>query len=455
MTSFDTLLAISPIDGRYAGKTRELSDYFSEQALMKYRIYVEVEWFIHLLNTLKLSGTKPLAAKEISRIRDIYAFFDTVAANRVKEIEAKTNHDVKAIEYFVKENLYNWPAADFLEFVHFGCTSEDINNLAYSLMVRDAIKQVILPHWSGIIQKLEEMAKKYAALPMMALTHGQTASPTTLGKELKNVAARLARQFNQLEKQEFLGKFNGAVGNFNAHVAAYPKIDWPNETRKFVEGLGLSYNSLTTQIEPHDFIAEICHNLCRANTIVLDFDRDIWLYISRGVFKQKVVEGEVGSSTMPHKINPIDFENSEGNLGLANALFVHFANKLPQSRLQRDLTDSTVLRNVGVAFAHSILAYKSTLKGISKLEVNKEVLKIELDRSWEVLGEAVQTVLRKNNIQGGYELMKNITRGKKWTEKAYLRFVGTLDIEAADKRRLLKLTPASYLGLGEALALND
>lgn len=451
MTSFDNLVAISPLDGRYAGKTRELTDFFSEQALMKYRIFVEIEWFIFLLNELKLENTKTIDEAECKSLREIYSFFDTVAANRVKEIENTTNHDVKAIEYFIKENIQHLKVAEFSEFIHFACTSEDINNLAYALMLRDSVKEVILPHLSGIKQKLEEIAKKYANLAMLSLTHGQTASPTTLGKEIKNVEFRLERQFSQLEKQEFLGKINGAVGNFNAHQIAYPNINWPKEAQSFVEHLGLTYNPLTTQIEPHDFIAEIAHNILRANTVILDFNRDVWLYISRGVFKQKVIAGEIGSSTMPHKVNPIDFENSEGNLGLANALFEHFAAKLPQSRMQRDLTDSTVLRNLGTAFGHSILAYKSTLKGMSKLEVNEEILAGELNNAWEVLAEAVQTVLRKHKVEGAYEMLKELTRGKKLTAEMYKDFINKLEIPETDKNNLAELTPQTYLGLAEKL----
>lgn len=449
----DTLTALSPLDGRYADQTRELCAYFSEQALIKHRILVETEWFIFLLNDLRLEGTQPLSDQEIKFLRGLYSGFDSAAASRVKEIEAATKHDVKAVEYYLRADFTAaYPAAAAqAEFLHFGCTSEDINNLAYSLMLKGALQDVIIPHLKITKSKITDLARAHADLPLLSLTHGQTASPTTLGKEMANFAARLERQIAQLGRLEFLGKFNGAVGNFNAHKVAYPQVNWPQATRRFVEGLGLVYSPLTTQIEPHDFIAEIGHNLLRVNTIFLDFSRDLWFYISRGVFRQKTVEGEVGSSTMPHKVNPIDFENAEGNLGLANALWEHLATKLPVSRLQRDLSDSTVLRNLGVAMAHGLLACQSLIKGIDKLEADAEFTAAELANAWEVLAEAVQTVLRRHQVPQAYEQLKELTRGRKLTADKYRAFVAELPLPEAEKQVLLNLTPASYTGLAAKL----
>lgn len=451
--TLDPLTALSPLDGRYAAQTRELCPYFSEQALMKYRVSVEVEWFVFLLNDLRLAGTKPLQEQEIRFLRSLHADFDSVAARRVKEIEATTKHDVKAVEYYLRANLTaDCPAAALqAEFIHFSCTSEDINNLAYSLMLKGALHDVIIPRLKSVTSKITDLAQTHARLPLLALTHGQTASPTTLGKEMANFAARLQRQIAQLGRLEFLGKFNGAVGNFNAHMAAYPQVDWPQAARRFVSSLGLVYSPLTTQIEPHDFIAEIAHNLLRVNTILLAFSRDIWFYISRGVFRQKAVEGEIGSSTMPHKVNPIDFENSEGNLGLANALWEHLATKLPVSRLQRDLSDSTVLRNSGVALAHGLLAYESLVKGVGKLAADPEFTAAELENAWEVLAEAVQTVLRRHQVPQAYERLKTLTRGRKLTATEYRAFVAELPLPEAEKKRLAELTPATYTGLAVEL----
>ena len=391
----DPLDNLSPLDGRYGHKVDELRPYFSEAALMRYRVIVEVEWFIFLCNTAKLKGTKVWKAAELKQIRGIYEYFDAVDAQRVKDIEKTTNHDVKAIEYLIKEKLRGSAFEPYLEFVHFGCTSEDINNLSYGLMLKGALDAVMLPVMTGTVEYVYELAKKYKSVPMMARTHGQPASPTTLGKELVNVVARMERQLSLLKSVELLGKMNGAVGNFNAHVSAYPKENWTALSTKFIQGLGLKVNHYTTQIEPHDYFAEAFDAIRRFNTILLDLDRDIWSYISIGYFKQRTKKGEVGSSTMPHKVNPIDFENSEGNLGLANALLDHFSLKLPVSRWQRDLTDSTVVRNVGSALGYSLLAYKSCLVGLHKLDLNKKALAADLDATWELLAEPIQTVYAK------------------------------------------------------------
>lgn len=447
------LLAISPLDGRYADKIDYLSQYFSEAALMRYRCLIEVEWFIFLFNTVKLKGTKALKPTELRILRSTYEQFDVVDAQRVKDIEKTTNHDVKAIEYFLKEKLKGNSLEKFLEFIHFGCTSEDINNLAYACMVRDFIDRDLVPMLSGLVQEIYSMAVEYRALPMLARTHGQVASPTTLGKELINVVARLEREILMLVKGDYImGKINGAVGNFNAHDVAYPSVDWVDVSKKFVQSLGLEVNVYTTQIEPHDCLADVFDNVKRINNIILDFDRDMWTYISLGYFGQKVVKGEVGSSTMPHKVNPIDFENSEGNVGLANALFEHLSAKLPISRMQRDLSDSTVMRNVGTAFAYSVLAYKSTIRGLSKCVVNKKAISEDLKDRWEVLAEPIQMVMRKNLVKDSYEKLKKLTRGKAGITKAVVqKFVKALKIPAADKKRLLALTPEKYVGLAKEL----
>lgn len=448
----DPLLSISPLDGRYREKIKQLETYFSEYALIRYRLLVELEWFIFLCNEVKLEGTRELSAAELKVLRGLSTGFEVMDAKRVKDIEKKTNHDVKAVEYFIKEHLEAYPKLDVLaEFIHFGCTSEDINNLAYGLLLKDFCSKEFMPLLSGVIIELFSIAKKYKDVPMLAHTHGQPASPTTVGKEFLNVVARLERQFDLFKKITQPGKFSGAVGNFNAHAIAYPKVDWIGVSHRFVTYLGLKPNTITTQIEPHDTLAEQFDALARVNTILIDFDRDIWTYISMGYFKQRLKEGEVGSSTMPHKVNPIDFENSEGNLGLANAIARHLAEKLPVSRMQRDLTDSTVLRNVGVAFGYSVLAYKNLLAGLVKLEIDEKCLQKDLADNWEVLTEAIQTILRKYKVPGAYERLKALSRGKKLTESEIRTFVKQLKIGAEDKKRLLELTPATYTGLAGKL----
>lgn len=447
------LLAISPLDGRYAAKVEHLSQYFGEAALMRYRILVEIEWLIFLFNDLKLDGTFELGAAELKVLRGIYEQFDLVDAARVKEIEGTTNHDVKAVEYFIKESLKDTKIEEYLEFIHFACTSEDINNLSYACMFRDFTERDFMPVISGLVQEIYAMATENKAVSMLSRTHGQPASPTTLGKELVNVVARLEREMEMLSTGAYMmGKINGAVGNYNAHVVAYPEVDWVEASKEFVESLGLKVNLYTTQIEPHDCLSDLFDNVKRINTIVLDFDRDMWEYISLGYFGQRPVAGEVGSSTMPHKVNPIDFENSEGNLGLANALLEHLSAKLPVSRLQRDLTDSTVLRNVGTAFAYTILAYKSTIKGLSKCVVNKKLISDDLSGRWEVLAEPIQTVMRRYRIAGAYELLKDLTRGKKGvTKEALHELIDKIEVPSEEKKRLKDLTPESYVGLAEKL----
>jgi len=447
-----TLLAISPLDGRYSAKLEPLHQYFSEAALMRYRSLVEVEWFIFLFNDLKLDGTKELKPTELRILRTIYEQFDVVNAKRGKEIEKITNHDVKAIEYFIKEQLKGGSLAKYLEFVHFSCTSEDINNLAYTCMVRDFLERELLPVLSGLVQEIYTMAVENKKVAMMARTHGQPASPTTLGKELVNVVARLERELGVLNSFTVLpAKINGAVGNYNAHVAAYPDVDWMDASSRFVQMLGLEPNQYTTQIEPHDSFAGLFDSVKRINTIVLDFDRDLWTYISLNFFGQKVKEGEVGSSTMPHKVNPIDFENSEGNLGLANAMLSHLSEKLPVSRMQRDLTDSTVLRNIGSAFGYAYLAYKSTIRGLAKCTVNKKVIQEDLKDRWELLAEPIQTVMKKHGVKNAYEKLKKMSRGKKVTKTAVEKLIKNLKIPAKDKKRLLALKPQNYIGLAEKL----
>jgi adenylosuccinate lyase len=446
------LLAISPLDGRYAGKIDYLSQYFSEAALMRYRTLVEVEWLIYLFNEVKLKGTKPFKAGELKILRSIYEQFDVINARRIKEIEKITNHDVKAIEYFLKEQTKGGPIEKYQEFIHFGCTSEDINNLSYACMLRDFIDKEYMPNLSGVVQEIYSLALEYKGVPMKSRTHGQPATPTTLGKELINFVARLEREMEIAMNGNFLmGKMNGAVGNFNAHVVAYPEVDWLEASKNFIQGLGIGANMYTTQIEPHDCYADIFDSMKRINNIVLDFVRDMWLYISFGYFKQKLVEGEVGSSTMPHKVNPIDYENAEGNIGIANALFEHLSSKLQVSRLQRDLSDSTVQRNIGTACAYSILAFRSTLTGLSKSEVNKKVILEDLQDEWELLAEPIQTILRKNKVPNAYEKLKTLTRGKKIDKKGMQKFISGLKIPANEKKRLLGLTPERYVGLAESL----
>ncbi len=442
-----SLSAISPIDGRYADKTWGLREIFSEYGLMRYRLTVEIRWLQALSSHPQIEEVPSLSAAANQALNQIIDAFDEQQAQRVKTIEDQINHDVKAIEYYLKEKTDHNPELKKLaEFFHFACTSEDINNLAHALMLRDARAKFLLPAMDGIVQELKALAQTYAEQPMLARTHGQPASPTTLGKEMAVFALRLQRQRKQLATTGLLGKLNGAVGNYNAHLAAYPDVDWSEFTRVVIEGLGAAQSPITTQIEPHDYIAEYFAALMRFNTILIDFCRDAWGYISIGYFTQKPVEGEVGSSTMPHKVNPIDFENAEGNLGMANALLDHLAQKLPVSRWQRDLTDSTMLRNLGVGVAHSVIAYQSVLKGISKLETSPEVMAADLDANWEVLGEAIQTVMRRYGLEQPYEKLKELTRGKRVTKEILAEFIKTLDLPANEKKRLLAMTPASYTG---------
>ncbi len=449
------LLALSPLDGRYAGKVDALRPIFSEFGLIKARVRVEVEWLLALANEPAIEELAPFSAEATARLLQLADGLSVADAARVKEIERTTNHDVKAVEYLIKERLTDdaelGPA---LEFVHFACTSEDINNLSYSLMLNEARNTVMVPRLDELIEQLRAMAHRYAALPMLSRTHGQTASPTTVGKEIANVVARLQRQRQTLVDAPTPGKINGAVGNYNAHLAAYPDIDWPAFSEKFVTSLGLAWQPYTTQIEPHDGIAELCDAQKRIDTIAIDLCRDIWGYISLGYFKQSVKAGEVGSSTMPHKVNPIDFENAEGNFGIANALFEHFAIKLPISRWQRDLTDSTVLRALGTAFGHALIGLDALTRGLGKLSANEERLAADLDASWEVLAEAVQTVMRRHGLPNPYEQLKALTRGHGINETSMRGFISGLDLPEDARRRLLEMTPASYVGHAEALARN-
>ena len=449
----DALTALSPLDGRYAGKVDALRPIFSESGLIRARVKVEVEWLLALAAEPGIVELKPFSEAASARLRALADNFSLDDAARVKAIEATTNHDVKAVEYLIKEKLANdaelGPA---LEFVHFACTSEDINNLSYALMLSEARRTVLLPKTDALIDKLRALAHEHAALPMLSRTHGQTASPTTVGKELANVVARLRRQREVLAALPMPGKINGAVGNYNAHVAAYPDVDWAAFSRRFVESLDLDWQAYTTQIEPHDGIAELCDACKRIDTIAIDLCRDVWGYISQGYFKQAVKAGEVGSSTMPHKVNPIDFENAEGNFGIASALFEHFAAKLPISRWQRDLTDSTVLRALGTAFGHMLIGFDSLQKGLGKLSANPERLAADLDASWEVLAEAVQTVMRRHGLPNPYEQLKALTRGHGITEASMREFIASLDLPADAKQRLLAMTPATYTGLAEKLA---
>jgi len=450
-----SLRAISPIDGRYADKTESLRPYLSEWALMKYRVLVEVRWLIAMSEHEGITHVRTFSEDETALLERLAANFDDEAALEIKSIEAFVNHDVKAVEYFIKAGLRDKSLSDVIESVHFACTSEDINNLAYALMLRDAMRDVWLPQARDLVQLLNGWALRSAAEPMLARTHGKAASPTTVGKELKVFALRLSRQLKQIESQSFLGKFNGAVGAYNAHVAAYPDVNWLDFSRRFVEELGLTHNALTTQIEAHDFLAELSHALIRFNTVLLDLCRDMWTYISLGYFKQKLVAEEVGSSTMPHKVNPINFENAEANLGISSATLGHLALKLPVSRLQRDLSDTSALRNFGAAIAHSLLALTSTSQGLSKVDIDRVALQDDLDNAWEVLGEAIQTVLRKHQVRGAYEQLKDMTRGKSMSQTRIREFINTLDIPGPDKIRLLALTPAAYIGLAKELAQYD
>jgi len=449
------LTAVSPVDGRYGGKTADLQPIFSEFGLIRHRVLVEVRWLQALANQPEITEV-PALGNEAHLILDSLADnFLPVYAERIKEIERTTNHDVKAVEYFIKEHIQHNKELDAIsEFVHFACTSEDINNLSHALMLREGRDQVVIPRIDSIIADMKKMAHEFAEIPMLSRTHGQPASPTTLGKEFANVVYRMKRQRNQIADIEMLGKINGAVGNYNAHLSAYPDLNWQSFAEKFVTDLGLSWNPYTIQIEPHDYIAELFDAISRFNTILVDFCRDIWAYISIGFFKQKTIAGEIGSSTMPHKVNPIDFENAEGNLGIANAIMQHLASKLPVSRWQRDLTDSTVLRNLGVGIAHSIIAYESALKGISKLEVNTNALAEDLDNNWEVLAEPIQTVMRRYGIENPYEKLKELTRGQRVNQESMRAFINTLDVPAEAKALLLEMTPANYIGNAISQAKN-
>lgn len=448
-----TLTNLSPVDGRYADKVDSLRPILSEYGLIRFRVMVEIRWLQALSSEPLIAEVPAFSYAANEALESLLTNFCVNVAEQVKEIEKTTNHDVKAIEYFLKERIADVPELNSVsEFIHFACTSEDINNLSYALMLKQAKEDVLLPAMEGLIQRLWALAQDFSDQPMLSRTHGQPATPSTMGKEFANVAVRLQRQFGQLAKVEVLGKINGAVGNYNAHAIAYPEVDWPMFARHFVESLGLTFNPYTTQIEPHDYIAEFFQCLSRFNTILIDFNRDVWGYISLGYFIQKTVKGEVGSSTMPHKVNPIDFENSEGNLGLANALFSHLAEKLPISRWQRDLTDSTVLRNMGVGIAHTLIALQSSTKGLSKLELNPRALEADLDTNWEVLAEPIQTVMRRYGVEQPYEKLKELTRGKRIDREQMRGFIGSLDIPQSAKDRLLALTPRDYFGYAESLA---
>ena len=443
----DSLTAISPIDGRYAAKTESLRAIFSEYGLLYHRLLVEVRWLQTLSRSADIGEVPEFSAAANALLDTIVQNFDPTQAKRIKEIEKTTNHDVKAVEYYLKEQVAdNAELSAVSEFIHFACTSEDINNLSHALMLKSGRDQRLLPALNEVLDMINDLAHRYAAVPMMSRTHGQPASPTTLGKEFANVVHRMRRQLRQIEAVEMLGKFNGAVGNYNAHLSAYPDSDWPAISRQFVESMGLDWNPYTTQIEPHDYIAELFDALARLNTILIDFSRDSWSYISIGYFKQKTVAGEVGSSTMPHKVNPIDFENAEGNFGIANAVLTHLAQKLPISRWQRDLTDSTVLRNLGTGIGHVLIALDSLKRGIGKLEINTDAIAADLEDNWEVLAEPIQTVMRRYGVEQPYEKLKALTRGRKIDAQAVREFVDTLEIPAAAKQELNKLTPASYIG---------
>lgn len=445
--NLSNLNAISPVDGRYASKCNQLRAIFSEYGLIKFRLTVEVRWLQQLATMNAIPEVPGLSEEANNKLEDILSSFDEGQAQLVKDIEATTNHDVKAVEYYLKNNIAdNAELSAVSEFIHFACTSEDINNLSYGLMLNEAREQVILVWMDSVIDAIRELAHEYAELPMLSRTHGQPASPTTLGKEMANVVARLRRQKQQLSNVEILGKMNGAVGNYNAHISAYSDVNWQQTAQEFVTSIGLTWNPYTTQIEPHDYIAEYFDAITRFNTILLDFDRDIWSYISIGHFKQKTVANEVGSSTMPHKVNPIDFENSEGNLGIANALFTHLGQKLPVSRWQRDLSDSTALRSLGMGVAHSLIAYQATLKGISKLEANAQNMADDLDDNWEVLAEPIQTVMRRYGIEKPYEKLKELTRGRRINSNDLALFIDNLELPDPVKAELKLMTPANYIG---------
>jgi adenylosuccinate lyase len=448
----NALTAISPVDGRYGSRTVELRDIFSEFGLIKYRVTVEVRWLQQMAGIAGIAEVPALSAEANQLLNSIVDNFSLADAQRVKDIERTTNHDVKAVEYLLKEKVAGLPElAAVSEFIHFACTSEDINNLSHGLMLKTARDEVLLPLCDQLLSALKELAVRYKSIPMMARTHGQPASPTTLGKEMANVYIRLLRQRDQIAAVQMLGKFNGAVGNYNAHLSAYPNLNWHQISEQFVTSLGLNWNPFTTQIEPHDYIAELFDAVARFNTILIDFDRDVWGYIALGHFKQKTIAGEIGSSTMPHKVNPIDFENSEGNLGLANAIFQHLASKLPISRWQRDLTDSTVLRNLGIGFGYTLIAYHATLKGISKLEVSEANLLSELDQNWELLAEPVQTVMRRYGVEKPYEKLKELTRGKRITPADLHAFIDKLEVPEQAKVQMKQFTPDNYIGAAIAL----
>ncbi|MBU0688918.1 MAG: adenylosuccinate lyase [Gammaproteobacteria bacterium] len=452
--TLSALTALSPLDGRYAGKVDALRNHFSEYGLIRFRLLIEIEWLKALSAEEHIHELPPFTVATIARLDQLASQFSEADAEEIKAIERTTNHDVKAIEYWLREKLgSDTETKDSLEFIHFACTSEDINNLSHALMLSHARKEVMLPVLQSVIDKLTALAHQHADLPMLCRTHGQTATPSTLGKEMANVVYRLRRAYQRIASVEILGKINGAVGNYNAHLSAYPDIDWEHFAQRFVQARGLTFNPYTIQIEPHDYMAELYDAFARANTILIDLNRDIWGYISLGFFKQKVVAGEVGSSTMPHKVNPIDFENSEGNLGLANALLKHLSEKLPISRWQRDLTDSTVLRNMGVAMGYTLLAYESCLKGLNKLEANPQRLAEDLNNSWEVLAEPIQTVMRRYNIESAYDKLKELTRGKGGINRESLAaFIKTLDIPETEKQRLQELSPETYIGKAAELA---
>jgi adenylosuccinate lyase len=442
-----SLTAVSPIDGRYGSKTEQLRTVFSEYGLIRYRVMVEVRWLQHLANHPGVIEVAPFSDEANAILNQLVDNFTVEQALRVKEIESTTNHDVKAVEYLLKETIADNAELNAVsEFIHFACTSEDINNLSHGLMLKEGRDQIVIPTLQAIADKLAAMGREFADAPMLSRTHGQTASPTTVGKEMANVAYRLQRQIDQISAVPLLGKINGAVGNYNAHISAYGDIDWQDNAQQFIGQLGLTYNPYTTQIEPHDYMAELFDGMARANTILIDYARDIWGYISVGYFKQKTIAGEVGSSTMPHKVNPIDFENAEGNMGLANALFGHLATKLPISRWQRDLTDSTVLRNMGVGLGYSLIAYASLNKGMGKLQLNSEKLNADLDSSWEVLAEPIQTVMRRYGIEEPYEKLKALTRGNVMDQQTIQAFIDTLDMPESAKTELKAMTPGSYIG---------
>ena len=452
--TLSTLTAINPIDGRYGDKTAELRPYFSEFGLIYYRVYVEIRWFQFLASQRKIKELPALGDEENNFLEKLIVDFDETEAAIVKSNEATTNHDVKAVEYYLKSKFVASGISSLeknIEFIHFACTSEDINNLSHALMLKDGRDGVLQPLMDELNQKLAEFARDYANLPMLSRTHGQTATPTTLGKEFANVVARLRRQVKQLGAVQIMGKINGAVGNLNAHQVTYPDLDWLAMSEQFVSSLGIIWNPYTTQIEPHDYMAEMFQAMSRFNTILIDFNRDIWSYISIGYFKQRKVEGETGSSTMPHKVNPIDFENSEGNLGIANAIFGHLSEKLPISRWQRDLTDSTVLRNMGTGLAYSLLSYKSTLKGLGKLEINPSALEEDLNRSWEILAEPIQTIMRRHGVEEPYEKLKELTRGQSLKQESIEQMLETLDIPESARALIRELTPMNYTGLASEL----